>query len=303
MMTGCLTGQAIRRAGGRVARMLLCSALVCAASTHLPLVGVAQDPMSVDTPALGMTGWRTDPVVVKTPALGMTGWRPDGPGLELLSGTLDLRDPSGSACPRRAEAALSLRTSVAGQVPFSLDCTGNRSWSQSAIAHETAPGTYLAVAVLPFEVTHKEPINCALRSRLTAPPKIVAVRGRSYDCAKTGPDRVVTAVPTPTVGPPRVVDPPRPGCVGGRLLVKGTNPVRYGCDCPAGQTALSTGPSSYRCQGRAAAGITCTGGTVRNGQCLCPSIMQKMQAGPNAWRCQGRGARPGPKLRPAIRPR
>jgi hypothetical protein len=182
-------------------------------------------------------------------------------------------------------------------VPFSLDCTGNRSWSETATAHETAPGTYLAVAVLPFEIKHKEHVNCALKSRLQSPPKIVALRGHVYDCARTSPDRVVT--PPPTVGePPRVVDPPRPVCIGGNLLARGTKPVHYTCHCPAGQTAESTGPNRYRCQKQATAGITCTGGTVRNGQCLCPSTMQKTQVGPNAWRCVRRGASAGSNSRP-----
>src|SRR5262249_19187273 len=54
------------------------------------------------------------------------GWAPYHivcrPKMEVLSGKLDLRDPNGSACPRRAEAALSVKTNVAGPVPFSLDC-------------------------------------------------------------------------------------------------------------------------------------------------------------------------------------
>ena len=191
----------------------------------LGMTGWRTSPVVVDTATLGMTGWRTSPVVVDTAALGMTGWRtaPERTlPLKVLSGTLDLRDPAGPACPRRAEAALSLKTNVAGPVPYSLDCTGGRSWSQTATAQETAPGTYLAVAVLPFSVEHKEQINCALKSR-QSPPKIVALRGHAYDCAKTGPDRIVT--PPPTGVPPRpgvVVDPPRPTCVGGRLLVRGT---------------------------------------------------------------------------------
>jgi hypothetical protein len=231
----------------------------------------------------------------------VSGWAPYDivcrPRIDVLSGTLDLRDPHGSACPRQAEAALSLKTNVAGQVSFSLDCTGNRSWSETATAHQTAPGIYLAVAVLPFSVEHKEQINCALKSRLQSPPKVLALRGHAYDCARSGPDRVVT--PPPTGAPPRVVvDPPRPVCVGGRLLAEGAKRARYACHCPVGQTAQRTGPNSYFCQKRTAGSVTCTGGTVRNGQCLCPSTMQKTQAGPNAWRCVGRGAPAGSKSRP-----
>jgi hypothetical protein len=230
-----------------------------------------------------------------------SGWAPYHivcrPKVEVLSGTLELRDPAGPACPRRAEAALSLKTNVGGPVPFSLDCTGDRSWSQTATAHRTGPGTYLAVAVLPFSIEHKEQVSCALKSPQQLPPKVLARRGHAFDCAKTGPYEVVA--PPPTAVPPRVVvDPPRPACVGGRLLVTGTKGARYACHCPSGLTVVSAGPNSYLCQRKTTVDITCTGGTVRNGQCLCPSTMQKTQAGANVWRCQRRGTSAGPKSRP-----
>jgi hypothetical protein len=239
--------------------------------------------------------------VVATSPYGdvVSGWAPYHivcrPKVEVLSGTLELRDPGGPACPRRAQAALSLKTNVAGPVPYSLNCTGDRSWSKTATAHKTAPATYLAVAVIPFSVEHKEQVNCVLKSH--SPPRVLALRGHAYDCAKTGPDRIVTR---PPIGvPPRVVaDPPRPTCVGGRLIVTGAKGARYACHCPAGLTVVSTGPNSYLCERKTTVGITCTGGTVRNGQCLCPSTMQKTQAGANAWRCQRRGASGGPKSRP-----
>lgn len=244
--------------------------------------------------------------VVASNASGDTvtsGWAPYHivckPKPEVLSGTLDLRDANGSACPRRAEAALSLRTNVAGPVPFSLDCTGNRSWSQTATAHETAPGTYIAVAVLPFDIARKEQVSCALKSRLQSPPKIVALRGHAYDCTKSGPNRITTGVPSGPGQPPRVVvDPPRPVCAGGRLQAQGRQPVRYACVCPAGQTAQSTGPNSHLCQKAATVSITCTGGSVRNGQCICPSNMHKTQAGANAWRCMRRGTPAAQTSRP-----
>jgi hypothetical protein len=229
-----------------------------------------------------------------------SGWAPYHivcrPKVEVLSGSLELRDPAGPACPRRAEAALSLKTNVGGPVPFSLDCTGDRSWSQTATAHRTGPGTYLAVAVLPFSIEHKEQVSCALKSPQQSPPKVLALRGHAFDCAKTGPYGVVTPPPT-AVPPPVVVDPPRPTCVGGRLLVTGTKGARS-CHCPSGLTVVSTGPNSYLCQRKTTVDITCTGGTVRNGQCLCPSAMQKTQAGANAWRCQRRRTSAGPKSRP-----
>jgi hypothetical protein len=232
-----------------------------------------------------------------------SGWAPYHivcrPKLEVLSGTLDLRDPDGSACPRVAEAALSLRTNVAGPVPFSLDCTGNRLWSQTATAHATGPDTYIAVATLPFEVRHKEQVNCALKSRLQSPPKILALRGHAYDCARTGAGSIATGVPSapPPRLPPRVVDPPRLVCVGGRLAAGGPKGARYACHCPGGQTAKRAGPNSYFCPRSPAGGVTCAGGVVRVGQCVCPSAAEKAKIGANAWRCIRRGTAGAPRLR------
>ncbi len=247
----------------------------------LGMTGWKTEPVVMDAPALGMTGWRTDPVTVSTAVLGMTGWRT----VDVLSGTLDLRDPNGTACPRQAEAALSIRTSAAGPVAYSLNCTGDRKWSRIATAHQTAPDTFIAVDVLPFEIEHNEQVNCALKSPLEPTPQVIALRGRHYDCIKGAG---LVADPKSLSEPPRLVaDPPRPTCVGGRLIATSTRPVRYACRCPSGQTAEATGPHSFRCAGRATVGISCAGGGVRTGQCVCPSNMKRVQTGANAWRCTG----------------
>ena len=212
--------------------------------------------------------------------------------LEILGGTLDLRDPNGQSCPRRAEAAFSIKTNMAGPIPYRLDCTGDRSWSGTADAQQTAPGTFIAVGVLPFDVKHDEQISCALKADMQSPPKIVALRGRHYPRIKRNvdpaPGGLVSDPRPPTVhpdGPRVVVDPPRPVCVGGRIVTTGTRPMRHSCRCPSGQTAEATGPHSYRCQGKTPVSISCAGGTVRSGQCICPSTATKVAAGANAWRC------------------
>jgi len=297
MLTKLEAGPSRPKPGRRKLRALLFAVWIFGAPVTA-FVALAQNAMTVDTPALGMTGWRPDPVVVNTPVLGMTGWRTDPvvvntPVLgmtgwrtvEVLSGTLDLRDPNGTACPRQAEAGLSIRASAAGPAPYSLDCTGDRKWSRVATAHQTAPNTFIAVDVLQFEIGHSEQVNCALKSLQVPRPKIIALRGHHYDCIK-GPGLV--ADPTPPSGPPRIVaDPPIPTCVGGRLIAASTKPVRYSCRCPPGQTAEAAGPHSFRCQGRTTVDISCAGGTVRSGQCICPSNMKRVPTGASAWRCTG----------------
>ena len=216
--------------------------------------------------------------------------------LEILSGTLDLRDPNADACPRQAEAAFSIRTNTVGPVLYRLDCTGDRSWSGTADAQQTAPNTFIAVGVLPFEVKHDEQISCALKDHVQSPPKIVALRGRHYACIKRGfqpatgggfvaDTRPLSVQPEP---PRVVVDPPRPICIGGRIMTTGRAPVRYACRCPVSQSAVATGAHSYRCQGNTTVSVACIGGTVRSGQCICPSNTTRVPTGATAWRCARR---------------
>ena len=212
--------------------------------------------------------------------------------LEILSGTLDLRDPYAAACPRQANAAFSIRTNMAGPVPYRLDCTGDRSWSGAAAAHQTAPNTFIAVEVLPFEVKQNEQINCALKAHVQSPPKIVALTGRHYPCIKRSFEPAAGGLVTDLrplsvqPQPPRVVaDPPRPTCIGGRVMTTSSRPGRHSCRCPAGQTAEATGPHGYQCQGKTTVYISCLGGTIGRGQCICPANTTRVPTGATAWRC------------------
>lgn len=308
MLTQCNSGPRLL-SRSRMRNILLCAAWMCGAPMTA-VTAVAQNTLTVETSALGMTGWHTDPVMFETSVLGMTGWHTEPvtfetsvlgmtgwrthlaptPPLQVLSGTIDLRDPHGNACPRRAEAAISIRTNAPGSVAYDLDCTGGRSWSQTATAHETAPDTYLAVAVLPFDIARKEHMNCALKSK----GKVLALRGRDYTCVRHGGGLI--AEPEP----PRVVDPPGLVCVGGRVAAIGRKPVRQTCHCPAGRIMKNNGPNSYRCEAGATVSVICTGGALRGGQCVCAPSMQRVNAGHNAWRCVPRDTRPG-SFNPGVR--
>ncbi len=112
-----------------------------------------------------------------------SGWvRLRVPCIEALSGTLDLRAFAPRAC--KGEAALSIRTNIAGKIPYQLDCTGGRSWSGRLTSHQTGPDTFVGVATLPFSVTNNEHVNCALKTRKPLPVKILALKGRVYACIK-----------------------------------------------------------------------------------------------------------------------
>lgn len=182
--------------------------------------------------------------------------------MQVLSGTLDLREFAATRC--EGEAAFSIRTSMPGEVPYQLDCTGGRSWSGTAQSQKTGADTYLAVDTKRFMVSNNEHVNCALKTRAPLPVKVLALKGNKYECHRpsgvsgsndlapeTRPDPAGPRPDRAVLDPPRVPsDPPGPGLVG--------DPGRR---------------------------ISCSGGTVRNGRCLCPRTHMAVQAGSTAWRC------------------
>lgn len=100
--------------------------------------------------------------------------------LDVRSGTLQLRGFAASRC--QGEAALSIRTSMAGSVPYKLDCTGGRSWSGVVQTRKTGPNTYIGVGTKRFAVSNNEQVNCALKTRAPLRVKAIAARGRKYSC-------------------------------------------------------------------------------------------------------------------------
>jgi hypothetical protein len=183
--------------------------------------------------------------------------------LEVLSGTLELREFAATRC--EGEAALSIRTNMPGEVPYQLDCTGGRSWSGTAQSQKTGPDTSLGVDTKRFKVSNNEHVNCALKTRPPLPVKVLALKGNKYACHRPSPvsgtsDLAPETRPDPrepstpdrvvTDPPPASSDPPRPGKV--------ADPAQL---------------------------IACAGGVVRNGQCHCPRTHKAVLAGRNAWRC------------------
>lgn len=122
--------------------------------------------------------------------------------LEVLSGTLDLRGFAANRC--EGEAAIAIRTSGTGNVPYQLDCTGGRSWSRTAQAVQTGPNTYIGVDTVSFGVSNNEQVNCALKTAKPMPVKVLALKGRKYECHKsTGASASDELAPEiPPVDPP-----------------------------------------------------------------------------------------------------
>lgn len=138
----------------------------------------------VKRPNLVMNAFDQDMMaLIKNDPAANSGWtRLKVECLEVLSGTLDLREFQATRC--EGEAALSIRTNMPGDVPYQLDCTGGRSWSGVAQSQKTGPDTWLGVDTKRFDVKNNEQVNCALKTRAPMPVRNLALKGNKYACHK-----------------------------------------------------------------------------------------------------------------------
>jgi hypothetical protein len=136
----------------------------------------------VRRPNLSMNGFDSDMMaLIKNDPAANSGWtRLKVDCVDVLSGTLDLRAFPPDRC--KGEAALSIRTSVPGNVPYRLECTGGKSWNRTAKAMKTGPDTYIGVDTIRFDVENNEQLNCALKTRSPLPVEVLALKGREYQC-------------------------------------------------------------------------------------------------------------------------
>jgi hypothetical protein len=159
--------------------------------------------------------------------------------LDVAGGTLAIKQPQADSC--RGEAALSLRSDVAGSIKYRLDCTGGRSWARTVKAHQTGPGTFIAIDKVPLHANNGEQVNCALKSLVSSQPKVVQLAGHLFACPTAAVSSPPTAIGSKTKAVPRVAasassatgakgQPQVRQCAGGRML-------RARCLCPAGKTA------------------------------------------------------------------
>ena len=200
------------------------------------------------------------------------------PDMAIESGVVQLRDDNqkAPACPRPASVAVSLRTNKAGPVPYVLACSGGREWNGKTEAKETAPDTFIGVAIHPIQIAKQEEVTCVLRrGEQFGFADILATDKQLYPCKVTG---VTTPPYNPPPPPPSGLKqpeppaPPRLVCVGGRVVGAAS---RQTCACPVGQEAEQTAPNRFECETK----LICDGGRIINRgrppqpSCICPAGM------------------------------
>jgi len=197
--------------------------------------------------------------------------------LEALTGKLTLNSLGTTSC--QGEALVAIHTNGTGKLPYELECGPGKSWKRKV----TAMDNKIGVDKVRFDVTNHEQVTCVLRTRIDGKLKPIDGASKTFQCHRPtdagatndfvpetrpdaqgahNPDKVVIDPPRLPNGPRQpdevVIDPPR----------SPSNPTSDDAVVTGGKTEMS-----------------CSGGTVRNGECLCPRTHKAVSAGTNAFRC------------------
>lgn len=241
--------------------------------------------------------------LIKTQPSANSGWVRLKVECLKLAGDFSFIDNTGTQCTREGKALLNFSMNMKANIHYSLDCT-NGHFSGVAQAVPDNKGSFVAPALVKFDIDKTTQVNCALKSVSPGKTKIHKLKGHLFRCVKRNIDPQSDLSPETRPDPsqdtslPRlVVDPvPEIRCVNGRK-------TGNQCQCLRGYKLINTGARSYRCDKQLVidpsrppsvpggpssvqgATISCAGGAVRNGKCFCPKDFKMTTAGTNAYRC------------------
>jgi hypothetical protein len=278
----------------RLRGVLLGVILVCGVAA--PVVAFAQ--MTVETAALGMTGWRTKPVAitVETATLGMTGWRTKRFALTIETATLGMTGWGAAAkAPERTHpfevAAANLilfhdkqplpeRLRSDCPVPIghkALFATKGKLPGKIAYHFEWSSGQRSTDYTKLDTGDRNDPLY-EPPSRFHEFPYPLPVRDQSQ-----GDLNRMAANETDSGGPEQLTAPTGPANEHkGSVRVVVPNP--YGAPVVSGWARFDV-VCNFKPGLVQRPRTVCVGGSVAAGQCLCPSTTEKIRAGANAWRC------------------
>ncbi len=302
---------------------LLAIVAICGAT--MPVTVLAQ--MTVETSALGMTGWRTKPVAitVETATLGMTGWRTRPVSMTVETPVL------GMTGWRTKPLAVTVETAALGM-------TGWRTGPKPP--ERTHPFKVLTANLtlfnqnqpLPRRLYADCPVSIGHRAFFTTEGKQPGKIAYHFEWSSGQRSTDYTRLDTGNRADPLYEPPsrfhefpyPLPERNRGEGDLNRFASNERGANDPAGQIAAPAGPGNehkgsvrvvvpnpygkpvisgwarYDIVCKFKPGLvqrprtTCVGGSVSNGVCLCPSATRQVRVGANAWRCM----RPGPTTHP-----
>jgi hypothetical protein len=152
---------------------------------------------------------------------------------EALDAELYIDGPAQARCPAELTVRARFNARDEHAIPYGLTCNTGQNWTGSMKVAKTGPNTYIGVAVEKLNVTKSGKIACSLTSKLTGTSKVVALRGKDFQCvAVTSPPSTkdlsgskpkipVVVTPSPVVCTGGVVRAGKCYCAKGKTLKNG----------------------------------------------------------------------------------
>ncbi len=153
---------------------------------------------------------------------------------EVLDAAIYIDGPAKGKCPTDLPVRVRVNARDRHAVGFNLKCTTGENWNGKLKVKKTGPNTFIGVMTKKIKVKKSGKIACALRSTLTGKSKVIALRGKDYQCASR-------VIPTP---PGKITTGDQPikkvRCIGGK-------PKGKSCRCPKGAKLRKLKVNTYRC--------------------------------------------------------
>jgi hypothetical protein len=164
---------------------------------------------------------------------------------DVLDAALFIDGPERARCPAELTVRARFNARDDHSIPYRLTCSTGQTWSGNIPMAKTGANTFIGVATEKLNVTKSGKIACSLSSKLTGASRVVAVRGKDFQCV------AVTA--PPSIKDLNVGGRPKPHPSSARRIVCTGGAVRRGeCLCPRRWRKVQAGPNAWRCVGPAA---------------------------------------------------
>ncbi len=196
---------------------------------------------------------------------------------DVLNAAVYIDGPKFGACPAKIPVRVRVNARNSHAVPFNLKCSTGNNWNGMLKIFKTGPNTYIGTMKKTVTPKASGKIVCALRSHLTGTSRVIALRGKDYQCIAGS----VTAQP-PGVGPtwPGRKTAIQPRCDRGQVRANR-------CQCPRNWTRKRVAKRHFICTrpDRSARVLRCLGGRQIAKRCVCPRGARIRRLKPNVYRC------------------
>jgi hypothetical protein len=101
---------------------------------------------------------------------------------EALDAAIYIDGPAQGTCPAEQTVRVRFNARDNKSIPYGLKCSTGQSWDGTIKVAKTGPQTFIGVTTHKLKVTKTGKIACSLTSKLTGATKVIALRGKDFQC-------------------------------------------------------------------------------------------------------------------------